>query len=383
MEIKFLDLSQEYAHLKSEIDCIMDEILQSSSFIGGKYLQEFETNFAHFMQARGCVGVGNGTDALEIAIKALNLEPNSEIILPANSFIASAEAILNNGHQAVFVDCKEDYLIDPLCIQNALTKKTAAIMPVHLYGKACDMETIIQIAQTHHLKIIEDCSQAHGAKAIVCGEEKSIGSIGDVGCFSFYPSKNLGAYGDGGAIISNDLGLLETCFEIANHGIKNHDKYNHHLIGRNSRLDALQAGILNIKLKYLKASNTYRQQLAKIYHENLSIFKNILPPSLEGFEDNSVWHLYVIRMVGSWEGKREAMIRHLKQNNIACGIHYPSDLGSLDIITTHCNCKVISNKNAKKYAKEILSLPIGNHISQKEIQLICQKIQEFETSCNF
>ncbi|PAF52181.1 hypothetical protein BKH44_03515 [Helicobacter sp. 13S00477-4] len=377
MQIKSLDLFKEYQNIKPEIHRAIVNIIQKANFIGGEPLREFENHFATFTQTKGCVGVGNGTDALEIAIKSLNLPKNSEIILPSNTFIASLEAILNTGHQAVLVDCGEDYLIDPIKIQNAITSKTSAIMVVHLYGRACDMESILKIANKHNLKIIEDCSQAHGAKILYHGKPKSIGSIGDIGCFSFYPGKNLGAYGDGGAIVSNEIDLIEKCKIIANHGIKN-NKYDHSLVGRNSRLDTIQAAILDIKLKYLQTNNQYRQNISKIYDKHLSVFQNILLPPKTDYQDSNVWHLYVIRLINKFKGKRKIILDFLEKNNIACGIHYPQDLGSLPFINSLDNCKVSSNQYAKEYSKEILSLPIGTHIREKEIEYIANKFQELQ-----
>lgn len=381
MQIKFLDLYAEYNILKPQIDSLLSEILHSSVFVGGKYVQKFEENFSRFNRTKGCVGVGNGTDALEIAIKALNLPVASEIIVPANTFFASVESILNSGYKAVLVDCTEDYLIDIKALENAISPKTSAIMPVHLYGRACDMNSIMDLAKKHSLKVIEDCSQAHGAKILWKDEIKNVGSIGNVGCFSFYPGKNIGAYGDGGAIISNDLELLKICRSISNHGITN-NKYDHALIGRNSRLDSLQAGILDIKLKRLQDSNAARQKCAETYSQNLSTFENIFLPPKSCFKENNVWHLYVIRLVKKWKGKRKIIMEYLEKNGIACGIHYPQDLGSLEVLLGHPECKIASNKNAKKYASDILSLPIGEHIKQEQILYICEKFYELEKIIN-
>lgn len=374
MRIKFLDLAQDYFNLQSQISPLLNEILETSNFIGGKFLQEFEKNFAHFTQTQECVGVGNGTDALEIAIQALDLPKNSEIILPANSFIASCEAILNNNCRAVFVDCDKDYLIDTKKILEAITPQTSAIMPVHLYGKACDMRVISQIAHNYNLKIIEDCSQAHGAKTF---SNKSIGSVGDVGCFSFYPSKNLGAYGDGGAIVSNNTRLLQECRSIANHGLKNSQKYLHNKIGRNSRLDSLQAAILNVKLKILPTHNIHRQKIAYLYEKKLCKLKNILTPT-NFLKSESVWHLYVIRFINEWEGKRDKIKEYLAENDIDTRVHYPQALSEMQAIKSHPNCIISSSANAKNFAKNILSLPIGEHIHEKEVAHICEVISKFQ-----
>lgn len=376
MEIKFLDLKHEYLLLKPQIDTLIQEVLDSSEFVGGKYLKEFEKNFASFNQSLGCVGVGNGTDALEIAIKALNLPKNSEVILPVNTFFASLEAILNNNLKAVLVDCDENYLMDIESLKNAITQNTSAIMPVHLYGKAYPMEDLLKIANNFGLKIIEDCSQAHGAKTLINNQLKNVGSIGDIGCFSFYPGKNLGAYGDGGAIICNDKGILQSCYSIANHGIKD-NKYDHVIIGRNSRLDNLQAGILNIKLKFLKQNNIYRQKIASLYNESLSLNPNFKLPLLPKNQEESVWHQYVIRLIDNLENKREKIQAYLQKNQINTSIHYPKALSENKIVYSSPFCFIHSDENARKYSKNILSLPIGTHIDKKMIHQICNILNEF------
>lgn len=375
MDIKFLDLAKEYHHLKPEIDLALQEIFQSSSFINGKQVSDFESHFADFLGVAGCVGVGNGTDALEIAIKSLNLPKDSEIILPANSFIASLEAIINNGHKAVLVDCGEDFLIDSECIKKALSPKTSAIMPVHLYGRSCDMEKILEITQQNNLKIIEDCSQAHGAKSIINGSYKNIGSIGDIGCFSFYPGKNLGGYGDGGAISSNDINLLQKCKIIANHG-NDKEKYHHILLGRNSRLDSIQAAIIDIKLKYLSQSNQHRQQISELYTKKLSQIPHIITPPPTSYKDHCVWHLYTI-ILDSNTRKRDELKQYLQDRGISTGIHYPQALSEIKAVTQNPDCILYPTPNAQKYSKNILSLPIGNHIHEKEVDYICEVIEDF------
>lgn len=375
MEIKFLDLAKEYHQLKPEIDLALEEIFQSSSFINGKQVSDFEAHFADFLEVGGCIGVGNGTDALEIAIKALDLPKNSEIILPANSFIASLEAVINNGYKAVLVDCGEDFLIDDECIKKALSPKTSGIMPVHLYGRACNMEKILKIAKQNNLKIIEDCSQAHGAKSTINGSYKNVGSIGDVGCFSFYPGKNLGAYGDGGAISSNDTALLQKCKIIANHG-NDKEKYHHTLLGRNSRLDSIQAAIIDIKLKYLSQSNKHRQKISELYTKKLSSIPHITTPPPSSYKDHCVWHLYTIILDDNFY-KRDELKQYLQDLAISTGIHYPQALSEIEAVTQNQDCILCPTPNAQKYSKNTLSLPIGNHIQEKEVDYICGVIEDF------
>ncbi|MDO7253191.1 DegT/DnrJ/EryC1/StrS family aminotransferase [Helicobacter cappadocius] len=376
MNIKFLDLAKEYQDLKTELDSAIFKTLKNSSFVGGKNVEDFEVNFANFLGARGCVGVGNGTDALEIALRALNLPKDSEIILPANSFIASIEAVLNSGYKAVLVDCADDFLIDTDCIKNALTSKTTAILPVHLYGRACNMQKILDIAHENHLKIIEDCAQAHGAKSIINEKLRNVGHIGDIGCFSFYPGKNLGAYGDAGAISSNDIELLEKCRSIANHGVNTKDRYNHRLLGRNSRLDGIQAAILDVKLKYLSTSNQHRRYIAHLYTQKLSEIPYIITPPSPLYEDHCVWHLYTI-MIPSTSEKRNQLQEYLQNNGISTGIHYPKSLSQIKAIYENPNCILHPSPKAEQYAQSTLSLPIGNHIEEKEVDYICKVIERF------
>lgn len=232
--IEFLDLNKQYHSIKEEIDSAIMAVIHESAFISGKYVEIFEKEFATYQVADYCVGVANGTDAIEIAIEALNLPNGSEIIVPANSFIASSEAITRSGHRVVFCDCDENnYTISIRSLKEKLTQKTRAVLAVHLYGHPCDMDKILSIASQNNLKVIEDCAQAHGAEY----KGKKVGTIGDIATFSFFPSKNLGAYGDGGAILTNNAHLAEKCRMIANHG--RIEKYNHKFEGRNSRLDGL------------------------------------------------------------------------------------------------------------------------------------------------
>ena len=239
--VKFLDLKKQYETMKNEIDQAIQNVINDTAFVGGKYVEQFENNFALYHSAKYCIGVGNGTDALTIALWALDLPKDSEVIVPANSFIATSEAVSLNNLKIVFADCKDDYTIDPKSVESLITKNTSCIIPVHLYGQPCDMDEILQIAKDNNLKIIEDSAQAHGA--IYKGQK--IGTFGDLATFSFYPGKNLGAYGDGGAIITNDKQLEQRCRTYSNHGRSS--KYAHEIEGLNSRLDGIQAAILDVK----------------------------------------------------------------------------------------------------------------------------------------
>src|SRR5262245_53332412 len=260
MKIPLVDLNAQYECIKDEIDTAIQGVLATSAFIGGPYVKAFEEAFAKFCEVKHCIGVGNGTDALFISLKGLGIGAGDEVITAANSFIATSEAITATGAQVVFCDIDpKTYNIDVNLIEEKITPRTKAIIPVHLYGQPADMHPILELARRYGLKIIEDAAQAHGARY----KGQRIGSLGDVACFSFYPGKNLGAYGDAGAIVTNDDELALKIKMFANHGRV--EKYDHQIEGVNSRLDSLQAAILSVKLKYLKAWTESRRQLASLY----------------------------------------------------------------------------------------------------------------------
>lgn len=362
--IKFLDLKNQYKTIQKEIDKTIKNVIENSAFIGGKYVELFEKEFALYQESKYCIGVGNGTDALEIAIESLNLPKQSEIIVPANSFIASAEAITRTGHKVVFCNCdKDNYTISISSLKSKITKNTKAIIVVHLYGHPCDMDEILEISKEFDLKIIEDCAQAHGAMY----KNRKVGSIGDIGTFSFYPGKNLGAYGDGGAITTNSESLANKCKMIANHGRV--EKYNHEFEGRNSRLDGIQAAILSVKLKHLDNWTNKRIELANYYLHNLQNIKEIVLPKKEDWV-KQVYHLFVVQVK-----KRDELKEFLNTNNIETGIHYPIALPKLKAY------KYLNQSNedffANKYDKSLLSLPIGEHLTIQDIETVITKIKEF------
>ena len=362
--IKFLDLHTQYLSIKDEVDSEIASVISESAFIGGRHVREFEENFAEYQQAKYCVGVGNGTDALEIAIEALNLPKHSEIIVPANSFIASAEAIVRSEHKIVFCDISADnYTINLEDLKRKITLNTSAIIAVHLYGHPCNMDLLLAIARKHNLKIIEDCAQAHGAEY----KGKRIGAIGDVGCFSFYPGKNLGAYGDGGAIITNNEKIAIKCRMIANHGRT--EKYNHEFEGRNSRLDGLQAAILNVKLQYLDIWTDHRIMIANIYIDEMKNITKIKVPIISG-SVRHVYHLFVIRFP-----ERDKLKEYLKSENIETGIHYPIALPKLQAFN-YINGDY-DKFTACQIDKNLLSLPIGGHVSVDDAKRVTDLIRNF------
>ena len=361
--VNFLDLKKQYLSIKDEIDKAIFGVIDESAFIGGKYVKIFEDNFAEYLNAKYVIAVGNGTDALEIALWGLNLPKNSEVIVPANSFIATSEAISRNNLKVVFADIGSDYLIDTKSIERLISDKTSAIVVVHLYGQPSDMDEIEKIAKKYNLKIIEDSAQAHGATY----KNRKIGTFGDVSTFSFYPGKNLGAYGDGGAIVTNNKELANRCRMYANHGRS--QKYNHEFEGRNSRLDGIQASILNVKLKYLDKWIEYRNRVANFYFENLKDTHFILPSIYK--DRYSAFHLFVIRTK-----KRDELKEFLINRDIQSGIHYPIALPKLNAYSYLK--EDYSNYFACKVDSELLSLPIGEHLSDEDLKEVIQALREFE-----
>lgn len=363
--VKFLDLKSQYESIKNEIDEAIKNVINESAFISGKYVNQFEKEFAEYQQAKYCLGVANGTDALEIVIEALSLPKGSEIIVPANSFIASSESVTRSGHKVVFCDCDEhNYTISIPSLKSKITSNTKAIIAVHLYGHPCDMDEILSLSKKHNIRVIEDCAQSHGAEY----KGKRVGAIGDAGTFSFYPGKNLGAYGDGGAIVTNNEELAKKCKMIANHG--RIEKYNHEFEGRNSRLDGLQAAILSVKLKYLNKWTEARIKLAEYYLKNLKDLKGIVLPKRETWA-KQVYHLFVIRTE-----RRDELQQYLNDNSIQSGIHYPIALPKLKAYdyTSQANEDFFANKSDI----QLLSLPIGEHLIEQDLQKIIEIIISFE-----
>lgn len=362
--VKFLDLKSQYQSIKPEIDEAIQSVIENSAFIGGEYVAQFEDNFSNYVGVDYCIGVGNGTDALEIAIEALDIPIGSEIIVPANSFIASSEAVTRSGHKVVFVDIDtESYVISIEDLKKRIKPKTKAIMAVHLYGHPCNMDELAKIAKEYNLYIIEDCAQAHGAEY----KGKKVGGIGDIATFSFYPGKNLGAYGDGGAITTNNLELSVQCRKIANHGRT--AKYDHDFEGRNSRLDSLQAAILNVKLKYLDGWIDKRIQVADKYLLKLDEVEDITLPVRQDWAKQA-YHLFVIRT-----NRRDELKSYLTEKDIQTGVHYPISLPKLKAYqyTKQANDQIFANASDTS----LLSLPIGEHLTDEDILYVTSAIKKF------
>ena len=365
MKIPFLDLKAQYSSIKEDIDQAIESTISNSAFIGGEALAKFNDEFASYVGTDYAIGVGNGTDALIIALKALGIRGGDEVIVPANSFIATSEAVTAAGGTVVFVDCHPDYYtIDVEKIEEKINSNTKVIIPVHLYGQPADMDRIVDLAKKYNLEILEDCAQAHGAKY----KGRSVGTMGDIATFSFYPGKNLGAYGDGGAIVTNCSELFRSCKMYANHG--RIDKYNHEFEGINSRLDGMQAAILRVKLKQLNEWNSCRNRIAKQYIQKLKgIAELSIPVELD--DTFPVYHLFVVR-----SEIRDELQKFLKDNGIDTGVHYPIGLPYLKAYEymDHSSEDFPITYN---YQTKLLSLPIFPEMSDEMIEYVCSKIEEF------
>lgn len=362
--IKFLDLGKQYESIKTEIDNAVASVIADAAFVGGKYATKFEGEFAQFTNAAHCVGVGNGTDALEIAIEALALPKGSEIAVPANSFIASSEAVTRMGHDVLFIDCDpRNYTISVCDLKAKISSRTAAVMPVHLYGHPCDMDALLEVARNANLKVIEDCAQAHGCEF----KTQRVGCIGDIGAYSFYPGKNLGAYGDAGCIVTNDEEFAQRARMIANHG--RIEKYNHEFEGRNSRMDGLQAAILSVKLRYLEGWLETRRSVASLYLDKLAGCADLQLPFVEDWARH-VYHLFVIR-----SSRRDALREHLTRAGIQTGIHYPISLPKLRAYRRYGleAAPLVAND----YGSTLLSLPMGEHLEPDEAETVALEVAAF------
>jgi dTDP-4-amino-4,6-dideoxygalactose transaminase len=371
MNIQLVDLKAQYDSIKPEIDVAMAQVIEKTAFIGGPFAQEFEKAFASFCGVKHCIGVGNGTDAIFIALKVLGVGVGDEVVTVANSFIATSEAISMAGARVVFVDINpKTYNIEVGKIEAKITPKTRAIIPVHLYGQPADMDPILDIAERHQLKVLEDCAQAHGAEY----KGIKIGSIGDMACFSFYPGKNLGAYGDAGAVVTNRDELAVKARMFANHG--RIDKYNHEKEGVNSRMDGLQGAILNVKLKHLDDWTEKRRRNAYLYNQHLNGLAIVKPVEIENVK--AVYHLYVIRVKSDLRAKLQ---EHLTQNGIATGIHYPIALPYLKAYD-YLGCSPSDFPEALRASEEIVSLPMYPELSEQQIKYISERINEFFKNTN-
>lgn len=365
MNVPFLDLKVQYKQIEQDVLPMMTKTMANGAFVGGPQVADFETEFAKFCDSKYCVGLNSGTDALRFALMATGVGSGNEVITVPNTFIATTEAISQVGATPVFVDIYPDTCnMDVSRIEGKITEKTKAIIPVHLYGQPADIEPILEIAQRHGIHVIEDACQAHGALY----KGRKAGSLGAVGCFSFYPGKNLGAYGEGGAIVTQNENIANKIRMIRDHGQEK--KYFHQMEGYNGRLDAIQAGVLRIKLKRLDNWNQSRRENAAHYNEVLSEITGVTIPVEADFA-RSVYHLYVILV-----DKREKLQDFLNSKDIATGLHYPLPL-HLQQAYAHLGYKEGDFPVTEEVAGRLLSLPMFPELTRDQIEVVASSIKEF------
>jgi dTDP-4-amino-4,6-dideoxygalactose transaminase len=361
--IPFIDLKSEYAEINEEIAQAVQRVIKSGWFILGEEIKKFEEEFSKYIGTKYGIGVNSGSDALFLALKALGIGKGDEVITVSHTFISTVDAIVRNGAKPVFVDIDPDtYCIDATKIEEKITERTRAILPVHLYGHPADMAPIMNIAEKYNLFVIEDACQAHGAEY----KGRKVGGLGDLGCFSFYPVKNLGAYGDGGIVVTNNEELAEKLGLLRNYGQP--QKYHHDFVGVNSRLDEIQATILQVKLKHLDAWNERRRRVAKLYNELLGD-SEIVTPIEKGYAKH-IYHLYVIR-----HKDRNKLQQHLSKKEIQTMIHYPIPV---HMQKAYLNLNLGFNVHlpvTEKICNEILSLPMHPGLNDDEVSSIAEVIK--------
>ena len=366
MEIPFVDLHAQYMSLKPEMDNALAAVIAETAFISGKHAAKFEKAFAEYLGLPHVVACANGTDTLEILLQAMGVGPGDEVIVPALSWISTSEAVSTVGGTPVFVDVDEFATINVKLIEDAITERTKVIIPVHLYGQPADMPAIMEIAAKHKLLVLEDCAQSHGARI----NGQMVGTFGTASSFSFYPGKNLGAYGDAGGLATNDQALAEKCRMIANHGQK--AKHQHFIEGRNSRMDGLQAAVLNVKLPHLDTWTDKRIENAGYYDSILN--QEFVESFMVRDGARHVFHLYVIQTM-----ERDALKSHLEAHGISVGIHYPTPLPLLDCYK-HLNFTEADFPIASHICQSILSLPMYPELTKEQIDRVAEVIEGFFTS---
>ena len=353
----------QYMARKDEIDAALKRVLESGWYILGEEVKAFEEEFANYIGVSYGVGVGSGTEAIHLALVACGIGPGDEVITVSHTATATVAAIELSGATPVFVDIEPNfYTIDPAKLDAAITSRTKVIIPVHIYGQPADMEPILEVAEKHNLRLIEDSAQAHGATY----RGKRVGSLGDVGCFSFYPTKNLGAIGDGGMVVTNNSELAQKARLLREYGWTERDVSQ--FAGWNTRLDEVQAAILRVKLKYLDEDNSKRMRLAEIYNEELSTANLILPKQREN--STHVYHLYVIR-----SAKRDELLSLLRKKGIGALIHYPVPVHLQPAYKSLHGCDKLPE--TEHIAKEIISLPIYPELSEYDLQTVVKVVKEF------
>lgn len=362
--VKFVDLARQYQTIKADVDSAIARVLARTDFILGDDVQRFEEEFAHYCEAKYAVGVDNGTAALEMALRAVGIGPGDEVLVPVNTFMASASAVSFTGATPIFVDIDPaTYNIDVQQIERRITPRTRAIMPVHLYGQPAEMDAIMSLAERYHLYVVEDACQAHGARY----KDRAVGGIGHVAAFSFYPGKNLGAYGDAGAVVTNDPEITERIKIMRNCGQR--EKYNHVTLAYNHRLDTLQAAVLRVKLRHLDEWNAARRDWACLYDQLLADVGVVTPSTLPDVAH--VYHLYVIQA-----SERSYLQAYMTGQGFATGIHYPTPL-HLQPAYKQLNYHAGDFPVAEKCAPLILSLPMFAELQAQEVEAVVDCVRSF------
>ncbi|MBX2914247.1 MAG: DegT/DnrJ/EryC1/StrS family aminotransferase [Cyclobacteriaceae bacterium] len=365
MQVLFNDLAAQYQAIRNEVDAALQKVLQGGWYVGSTHVQSFEEEFAKRCGANYAIGLGNATDGLFLALKALNIQPGDEVITPAWSWISSAEVITHCGARVVFADVEpETFTVSAKAIQGKITNRTKAVVVVHLYGKMALIKPIQDLCKQYQLKLIEDCSQAHFAESVA----GKVGTIGDCGVFSFYPTKNLGAFGDAGCLITNNENLALKVRRLANHGGLTKDE--HLFEGVNSRLDSIQAAILQVKLAHIISWTNTRRLLSNIYQEKLRVVKEIILPCVDEPLAH-VFHLFVIRAQN-----REALQKHLQQLSIQALTHYPKAL-PFEPAYTYLNHTEKDFPVSAQLQQEVVSLPLHPFLSREQIEYVCHGILSF------
>jgi dTDP-4-amino-4,6-dideoxygalactose transaminase len=367
MNVPFVDLKTQYQKIRSEILSEINDVLDNTAYICGKKVKKFESDFSNLHNVKYSVGLSSGTDALHVALHSLGIKAGDEVIVPVNTFIATSESVSLCGAKPVFVDHDvKTYNIDPGKIESAITGKTKAVLPVHLYGQPSEMDAILEIARKHNLFVIEDCSQAHLAEYM----GKKIGGIGNIGTFSFYPGKNLGAYGEAGAVSTNDEELFNKMLRFRQHGSV--EKYVHDMEGHNYRMEEIQAGVLNIKMKYIAEWTDRRRAAAEIYTKTLSemdLDSVVTPYHPEHIKP--VYHLYIIRAKN-----RDKLMKYLGDKGVQTGLHYPIPL-HMQKAYDYLGYKQGDFPVAEACCKEIVSIPMFPEITEEQINYVCRSINNF------
>jgi dTDP-4-amino-4,6-dideoxygalactose transaminase len=374
MQVPFLDLKAQYQSIKNEVNPAIQNILDNSSFILGKAVSDFESEFAKAHNVKYCYGVSSGTDGNHLVLWSLGIKPGDEVIMPANTFIATAWGATLCSAKPVFVDCEQNsYNIDPKKVEAAITKRTKAIVAVHLYGQSADMDPLREIAKKYNVFLVEDCAQAHLAEY----KGLKVGGLSEAASFSYYPGKNLGAYGEGGAVTTNNEEVARKVKMIRDHGAI--QKYNHEIFGHNYRMEGIQGAVLGVKLKHLEKWTEGRRRVAVKYKEKLKDFSNIKLPDEMPYAKH-VYHLYVIQVGGDKKktdsGKRDALQKYLGENGISTGLHYPIPL-HVQPCFKDLNYKKGDFPSTEQLAETGLSLPMYPELKDEQIEYVCSKIREF------